>query len=379
MNPGKKKILIVTGEVSGDLHGSRLAAGILRLDPEVEIIGVGGEHLREAGARVILDSAQLAVVGITEVLGHFRALLKAYIDLKSFIRKSRITLLILIDFPDFNLALARIAKEAGIPVLYYISPQVWAWRSGRIRKIAARVDRMAVIFPFEVPLYQNAGLPVEFVGHPLLDVGELTQTENSPSPEQWAGEPLVALLPGSRGREVKSLLPEMIRAARILEMKKPGIRFILPVAPGFKTQELRQIVQNSTLSIIIVEGRTYEAIRAAELAIVASGTATLETAILGKPMVIVYRVSPLSYGVGKMLIRVKQVGLVNIVAGKKVVPELLQGEATGERMAAEALKILEDEPYRREMLRSLAEVRTQLGAPGAANRVARIALEMIQK
>jgi len=369
----------VAGEASGDLHGSQVVEALLRSGLAIQVFAVGGERMRRAGAEMFIDSSRLSVVGITEVLGRGWSLLTAYLDIRDFIKKSGLALLILIDFPDFNLLLARVAKRVGVPVLYYISPQVWAWRSGRVKKIARYVNKMAVIFPFEVPIYQKAGMGVEFVGHPLLDVLDAIPQGRSPFNEEFKGDPLIALLPGSREKEVKSLLPEMVRAADILTCLKPGVKFILPVAPTVDGEDLKKNIHSHSAAITVVEGQTYKAIRAADLVIVASGTATLETAILGKPMVIVYRVSPPSYWVGKVMIKVNWVGLVNIVAGKGVVPELLQGEAKGRQIADAALRILDDETYRRRMLGELAEVRKKLGTSGAAERVARIALGMIDQ
>lgn len=377
MGAEKKKIMIVAGEASGDLHGSRVVEAMKRLDPELHVYAVGSERLRRAGAEMIVDSSELSVVGITEVFARMGNLLKAYWQVKKFIQMSGLSLLILIDFPDFNLLLARAANGAGVPILYYISPQVWAWRPGRVKTIARRVKKIAVIFPFEVPIYRKAGLDVEFVGHPLLDLLG-SNRQDLYIPEKMEGDPLVALLPGSRPGEVQRLLPEMAWAAKILTATKPGARFILPAAPTVKVQELEKFLPHDSVPISVIEGKTYEALMAANLAVVASGTATLETAILGKPMVIAYRVSPLSYWVGRAMVKVDWVGLVNIVAGRKVVPELLQGEARGERIAAEVLRILDDEPYRKEMLGGLAEVREKLGTAGAAERVARMALEMIR-
>jgi lipid-A-disaccharide synthase len=377
--PEKKNILIIAGEASGDLHGSGVVKALYRLSPDVQVYGVGGGKMRQAGAELIIDSAQLAVVGITEVFGKIGNLARAYWRLKRFIQTHHLALLILIDYPDFNLLLARVAKAKGVPVLYYISPQVWAWRSGRVKKIAERVDKMAVILPFEVPIFHKTGLDVEFVGHPLLDLVDLKQSETPfPNGEEWRGDPLIALLPGSRTKEIISLLPEMVRAAEIVRETKPNARFILALAPGINLPEVQALCKSSAAAIRVVEGQTYKAIKAADLVLVASGTATLETAILAKPMVILYQVSPLSYWIGKALVRIRWIGLVNIVAGRRIVHELLQEAVQGERIADEVLKILEDETYRREMLLGLAEVRDKLGAPGAAERVARMALEMIR-
>jgi lipid-A-disaccharide synthase len=335
--------------------------------------------MREAGAEILVDSSELAVVGITEVLGRIRGLLKAYKGLRNFLQKSRPNLLILIDFPDFNLPLAAASRRAGVPVLYYISPQIWAWRSGRIRKIVRRVRKMAVIFSFEKTIFAKAGMDVEFVGHPLLDVLSARQAEFEPADfrQQQNQRPLIALLPGSRAREVQTLLPEMVQAAERIQRKKPAAGFIVAAAPTVRAEEFDRIIPQGLKNFKVVRDQTYEAIQAADLVIVASGTATLETCVLGKPMVILYQLSPLSYWIGKAMVKVDCVGMVNIVAGKKIVPELLQKEARADRIAEEALRILEDEPYRNGMLRALAEVRQKLGTPGAARRVAYIALEMI--
>jgi lipid-A-disaccharide synthase len=374
----KDNILIVAGEASADLHGAKVVAALRRMNPAIKVRAMGGDHLRRAGAEILVDSSRLAVVGITEVLGRLGDLLRAYRSLKRVVQKREVGLLVLIDFPDFNLRLAGVARRAGVPVLYYISPQVWAWRSGRTKVIARRVDRLAVIFPFEVPLYREAGLEAIFVGHPLMDtLGESGDPALSRAENGWRGDPLIALLPGSRHKEVKSLLPEMIRAAQIISGKRSAAKFLLALAPSIHPGEMEGMFPLQDSRFQVVEGKTYEVLRAADVVLVASGTATLETAILGKPMVIVYRVSPLSYRVGRAMIKVKWIGLVNLVAGRALVPELIQDEADGEHIAVEALRILEEDSYRQEMVRGLAEVRERLGSPGAAERVARMALEMM--
>jgi lipid-A-disaccharide synthase len=373
-----KKFLIITGEASGDLHGSRVAKAIQVLSSDVKIFAMGGEELRLAGAEILIHSTPLAVVGFTEVFGSMGAILRAYRKLKAFISREKPALLILVDFPDFNLRLARVAKKYGVPVLYYISPQIWAWRAGRVQAMARYVQKMAVIFPFEVPLYEKAGIPVEFVGHPLMDViGSWEEGRKEKEREMFGGDPLIALLPGSRGKEISSLLPEMARAANLLLREKPRARFILPLASTIHREDVEKYLPPEFQALTIVEGKTYEAIQAAEVAIVASGTATLETAILGRPMVIIYRISPLSYWIGRALVHVNCIGLANIVAGKKIVPELLQGEACGEKISDAVLKILNEPDYRETMIAGLKEVRKTMGGSGAAARVAQIALKMV--
>jgi len=364
VEPKKKKILIVAGEASGDLHGSKLVSALLSLQPELEIYAVGSELMRQAGAKVLIDSSTLAVVGVTEVLGQLPNIFKAYRALKKFIQEEDLRLLVLIDFPDFNLRLAKVAQRAKIPVLYYISPQVWAWRKGRVPQIARLVNKMAVILPFEVDLYQETGLEAEFVGHPLLDIissGQESLGQGRGKIEK--GNPFIALLPGSRLKEVKALLPAMLEAAKIIFAKKSTAKFILPIAPSIPRAEIEKILPASLeVPLILIENQAYWAMSAADLIIVASGTATLEAAIFQKPMIIVYQVSFLSYIIGKALIKVRWVGLVNIIAGKKIVPELLQGDVQGDLIAAEALKILDEENYRKEMLINLDRKSTRLNS-----------------
>ena len=373
-------VLIVAGEASADLHGSHLVAALKRLDPGLTFWGIGGSQLQEAGVRILFNSSDLAVVGLTEVFSRLATLTRAYLTLKGLLRKERPALLILMDYPDFNLRLARAAKRFHVPVLYYISPQVWAWRKGRVETIRRCVDRMAVILPFEKGFYQERGVHVEHVGHPLLEeIPEglkAKQTRGELGLEQ--ASPVLALLPGSRKEEVANLLPVMIEAAEKIRSKHPGLKCLLPRASTIPSEWLEVILRRFSLDVQVTQGDVHRVLKASDLALVASGTATLEAAILETPMVIVYRVSPLSYWIGRRVISVPFIGLVNLVAGEEVVPELIQGDVTPERLAQEALHILEHDDRRNDMVRKLGVLKTMLGQGSASERTARIALEVME-
>ena len=376
-----KKIFMVAGEVSGDLHGSHLMEAIRRLDPEVQFVGVGGEAMERRGMRLLCHSHSLSVVGITEVLLKLRFILKVLRELKASLDRERPDLIILIDFPDFNLRLAKAGHQRGIPVLYYISPQVWAWRPGRVKQIARWVKKMVVFFPFEVPIYNAAGVDVEWVGHPLLDIVKpsLSREEAFKRFALDPERPTIGLLPGSRTQEVERLLPALLSAARILQREIPSLQFIIPLASGIRKETLSPWIQSASLPVKLVEGCTYDVMSLSELLIMASGTATLEGAILERPMVIIYRVSFLSYWIGRALVHVNHIGLVNLVAGKGIVPELLQDDVNPERIASEALRILRDPALRKEMAESMAGVRKSLGEPGAAKRAGLIVHSLIHQ
>jgi len=288
-------------------------------------------------------------------------------------------LVILIDYPDFNLPLARAAHRKGIKVFYYISPQVWAWRKGRIKQIKKNVDQMAVILPFEVDTYKENGFEVHYVGHPLLDMIPETYTQEESRKHIGIDrhKPTVAIMPGSRLAEIRELLPELLKAAAILKSRIPDIQFVLPLAETLEEKTVQAYIRQAQLSVRVFSGGTYEVISSADLALVASGTATLETALLKVPMVIVYKVSLLSFLIGRLFIHVKNIGLVNIVAGKTIAPELIQADADGRKIAREALSILSNQEKFNQMKQDLAAVRALLGEPGAARRAAQIALNMI--
>ena len=380
MSPEKSKtVMIVAGEASGDMHGASLVREMQKMDSSLNFYGIGGNRLQEAGVKLMANASEMAVVGLTEVivkLGKFITVLNL---MKKSLDDVKPDLVILIDYAGFNLRLAKAAYQRGIKVFYYISPQVWASRQGRIQQIKKFVNKMAVILPFEVDTYARKGFAVEYVGHPLLDLvtTEYSRLESRKKFGLVENITTIGLLPGSRTSEVVKLLPEMLKAAEIMAQKTPDIQFILPLADTLDEKNVADIISGSAIKVNIIKGRTYDVISCADLAIVASGTATLETALLGIPMIIVYKISPLTYFIGKMIITVKNIGIVNIIAGKTIVPELIQNEANGPRIADEALAILTNDERRREIIADLAEIRAKLGTPGAAIRAAKLAGDML--
>lgn len=374
-----KRLLVVTGETSGDHHGADVVEALLAIDAGIQVSAVGGDALNRAGARLLFHSKHLAVVGVMEVLSKFPHIWRAYQILKQTIAREKPSLLLLIDYPDFNLRVAKLAKRHQVPVLYYISPQIWAWRRGRAKKIARIVDKMAVIFPFEVPFYEQVGLEAHFVGHPLMDQ-EVLMSDPEDAVKRFGLEkktPIIGLLPGSRPGEVAKLLPDLLDAAVIILREMPDAGFILPLAPGLDRGLVDTLIGSRKIQVTVVEGAFHEVVNVVDLALVVSGTATLETALLAKPMVIVYKVAPLTYTIGRMLVDVESIGLANIVAGKKIVPELIQHEGTPARIAATALKIIKDPELARRMRAELKRVRGMLGEKGAAEQVAKLAYDMM--
>jgi lipid-A-disaccharide synthase len=371
--------MIVAGEASGDLHGGYLVRAMHHIDPSLSFYGMGGNGMRKAGVELLADAADMAVVGLTEVVFKLAAILRVMRRLKASLARERPDLVILIDYPDFNLPLARTARTRGIKVFYYISPQVWAWRKGRIDTIRKSVDRMAVILPFEEKFYREAGVDVTFVGHPLLD--EVRKKYARPEALKRFGlrdEAItVGILPGSRRSEVSRLLPEMLRACRIMMEKLSPLQFVLPLAGTLDPDFVQNILRQFPVKVNVIRDEIYDVIAISDVAIVASGTATLETALLETPMVVVYKISAASYAIGRRFIRVDHISLPNIIAGRAVVPELIQDDANAERIAAEVMELIVQREKAREMKVSLAEVRGKLGTPGASQRTARIACDML--
>ncbi|BEH09761.1 lipid-A-disaccharide synthase [Geobacter sulfurreducens subsp. ethanolicus] len=373
--------MIVAGEASGDLHGAGLVREALRRDPTLSFFGIGGPRMREAGVETLVDSAEMAVIGIVEVLAHFGVISRAFMTLRRVIAANPPDLLILIDYPDFNMLLARVARRHGVKVLYYISPQVWAWRTGRVKTIGRLVDRMAVVFPFEVPFYERAGVPVSFVGHPLADRVRPTmgRDEALASFGLDPGRRVVGLFPGSRRGEIAKLFPVILESAQLLRERYPGIQFILPLASSLTDGDIAPQLSASGLDVTVARDRVYDVMQVCDAIITVSGTVTLEIALMGVPMVIIYKVSPLTYQVGKRLIRVDHIGICNIVAGTRVVPELIQDEASADRIAAEIGRYLDDSAYAEKTRAGLAMVKEKLGTGGCSERVAGIVLEMLGK
>jgi lipid-A-disaccharide synthase len=375
---GGKEIMLVVGEASGDMHGAGLVQALLRRDPNLTFFGVSGEQLQRTNFETLFTVSELTGMGLLELVGNIKNIVAAYRLLRRALRTRRPNLLILIDFPELNLRLARLAKDLRVPVLYYVSPQVWAWRRGRIRQIAQVVDKMAVVFPFEVELYQRHQMPVEFVGHPLLDVVRVSQ-ERDPTLREIGlqkEKPVIALLPGSRRKEVNYHLPIMVAAATELKRIEQA-QFFCVRASTLDRAELQKELDRAGFVIPIVEAGRYNAMNAADLVWAASGTATLETALLEKPMIVVYRVSWVTYWLARLLVRIKYIGIANIIAGKAIVPELVQSDLSPERLVRESQVILNDHEARRKMIANLRKLREQLGAPGAANRVAELAVALM--
>jgi len=372
-------ILIITGEASGDLHGANLAKALKARDPQVSLAGIGGAAMQAAGVQLVREMGQFDVIGIVGPLA-IAAVIQRFLAMRRLFRSAPWDAVVFIDNPGLNLRYAYFAKGAGLRVFYYIAPQIWAWRPGRIHWIKQRVDHVLVILPFEKAIYDKAGILCTFVGHPLLDtVASQYDPKSLRARFDLASEGrVIALLPGSRTREVQYLLPILLDAAKKLARREPKTQFILAQAPTIQDNLLQSLLRRSPVSVTVVKGQASEVMAASDLVLVASGTATLQAAVVGTPLVLLYRTTPLTFWLARFLIRVRWIGLVNLVAGRSVVPELIQFEATGQRLYEEALRLLEDRSAYDEMKQSLAKVRAELGEPGASTRAAEVVLAACQ-
>lgn len=374
------KIMISVGEASGDLHGASVAHALRAIQPDIKLFGMGGQGMRAAGVDIVYDIAELGVIGFVEIIKNLPKLFRIRDNLAQLMDTERPDALVIIDYHGFNIRLAKIAKSKGIPVISYICPKVWAWGRGRAKEVAETVEKVAAIFPFEVDVYSEAGANVTFVGHPLLDIVKSTMSKAEAYEYFGANsqQPLVLLLPGSRQQEIVNLLPVMLEAAVKIQEKVPNCQFFLPVASTISREMLQNIISNYNIPVILTENYTYDLMNIADMAVAASGTVTLEAAILNLPTVVIYKVAALTYMIGKMIIKIPYISLPNIVAGRMIVPELLQYAVSGDNIATEAVKILTDPNIRSTMLNDLAEMRDKLGPTGAVERVAHEILAVAQ-
>lgn len=372
------KVMISCGEASGDLYAAALVRELRRLDPGIQVSGFGGNRLREAGADLVGDYRGLTVTGLVEAL---RVLPRAWRMQRALLARARVDrpdVLVVIDFPDFNFRLAASVKRMGIPVVYYVCPQVWAWRSSRVRTLKAVAERALVIFPFEPEYFEAAGVPVEFVGHPLLDLipppapRESVLRDAGLAPDA----PTVALLPGSRPNEVSSILPTLLEAIPLIERQVPGVQFLVARAPSLPDHLFESPGAPLPPRVGVLRGRADDVISASDVVVTASGTATVQTALHGKPMVIVYRLSPISYRIGRRFVHVTTYGMVNLVAGDTVATELIQDGFTPEAVAVETTRLLTEPAAAARARAGLATVRRRLGEPGASRRAAERVLEV---
>jgi lipid-A-disaccharide synthase len=375
--------MISCGEPSGDLYAGALASEILKLEPDAVLTGFGSDRLRAAGASLVGDFKGLSVTGITEAI---RVIPQSWQNYRALVRaaeEARPDVFVPIDFPDFNFFPARALHKRGVPVVYYISPQLWAWRRGRVKTMKRVADRVLVIFPFEAPFYEAAGIPVTFVGHPLLEL-----TPPPAGREAFLrghgldpGRPVVALLPGSRRNELRAILPDLAGAAGLIAARLPSAQFIVARAPHLDDELLAPLAAwpSGASRPVVVEGQTDAVLAASDVALVASGTVTVQAALHGCPMVVVYRVGPLTYTLGKPLVHVDTYAMVNLVAGSRVVPELIQDDFTPEATAAEALRVLLDPQHAATVKADLASVRARLGTVGASRRAAEAVIDAARR
>jgi lipid-A-disaccharide synthase len=374
-------LMIVAGEASGDKHGAKLASALRALRPSTrfEFFGAGGDEMRQAGVETLVDAREVAIMGALEVARALPKFMRVFRRLSDAANERRPRLIVLIDWPEFNLRLARRLRRDGHRVVYYISPQIWAWRSYRIHAVKRYVEKMLVILPFEKDYYERSGVEVDYVGHPLLDSVNVTMTREEFC-ERHGLDPsnaVIALLPGSRHSEMKHILPPMVDAAKLLNRSRPHFQFILPLARTFEPNAIASQIGSAGLRVI--ENDTYNAVAASDLAAVASGTATLETAIIGSPLIVVYRASQLNWRIFRPLINTPFVGMPNLIAGREIAPELLQDDLNGERLATLIVEFLSDPARLRRSRDDLAEVKKKLGEANASERAANRILDILGK
>ncbi|MCK5120569.1 MAG: lipid-A-disaccharide synthase [Methylococcales bacterium] len=373
-------IMFSAGESSGDQHAAHMFLDIKKQLPNIKGLGMGSKKMEQAGIDIRFDSSGIAVIGLVEVLKHYAEIRAALKLMQNLIVAEKPDLLVCVDYKEFNLKLARFAKKNGIKVLFYVSPQVWAWRPGRVLTYGKAIDMMAVIFPFETAYYEAENVPVRYVGHPSVDKvhAQRSKAEDMTQFSLQADKPVVGILPGSRVNEIKRMLPVMLAAAEKLTLSHQGIQFLLPQADSISDELLQEYLNNKSININVIKHQPYDVIQCCDAIMTTSGTASLEIALLQIPMVIAYKLSAITYFLGKYLVNTKFIGLPNIVAEKSIVKELIQHDVTVEKLATEVSKILDDGKYRDVMLKELAVVKDKLGTGGGSKNMADLALKMLQ-
>lgn len=379
LNHKPLKILFSAGESSGDQHAANMFLELQKQQPDIKGFGMGGAKMAQAGIDIRYDSVNIAVIGVVEVIKHYAEIRRALKLMQQLVATERPDLLVCVDYKEFNFKLARYAKQQGIKVLFYVSPQVWAWRPGRVKSYGKVIDMMAVIFPFETAYYNAEKVPVRYVGHPSVDKVHAQRSKNEDLTlfELDKNKPIVGLLPGSRANEIKRMLPVMLAAAEKVQADLPECQFILPQADSISDALLKNYTHQSPLKITVIKNQPYDVVQCCDAVMTTSGTATLETALLTVPMVIAYKLSTLTYWLGKWLVNTPFIGLPNIVSGKSIIKELIQHDATAENLSAEILRILTDKAYADQMRQNLNQVKQQLGQGGGSKNMAQLALEML--
>lgn len=376
---GSKKILIIAGEASGDLHGSSLVKELKKINSNLEIFGIGGDRMKNQGVELIFHVEKLSFMGFFEVIKNLSFIRGVMKRMTSMIETRRPDLVILIDYPGFNLRFARKVKRLGIPVVYYISPQVWAWGGNRVKKMQNLIDKMMVIFPFEKEIYRKFNIECEFVGHPLLEVTRpvLSAEDFQKKFGIRKNDVVVGLLPGSRWQEVEKILPIMLESSKLLKTRIKNLKVLLGLAPTIKKEKIESLLNHAGSQVKVVENLTYDLMKHADLLLIASGSATLECAILGTPFLVLYKTSLWTYLVAKSLITIPNIALANVVAGKRIVPEFIQSQAIPNRIAEEMYEILTDRERYKSIQNELKKVKEKLGEDGASKKAAQIVTEML--
>ncbi|MBS0350614.1 MAG: lipid-A-disaccharide synthase [Proteobacteria bacterium] len=372
------KVFLIAGEASGDLLGADLAKQLFQMQPDIQLLGLGGKQMRQAGVEIVFDNELMNIVGWWEVIKNLKVIRQAMLTIKKQLKINRPDLIILIDYPGFNLRIAKIAKRLGIKVLYYVSPQIWAWKYQRIHTIRECVDHMAVLFQFEEAIYRREKVPVTFVGHPLTALVKASDSKEAVYQRYHLNpaQPIIALFPGSRMQELRRMMPEIISAIQKIKERSPDAQFVLPLAPTLKQQVLLTYFNDQ--KILIIKNDTYNILSVCNAAIVKSGTGTLEVALSQVPLMIIYKGSYINYWIARLLVKVKQIGLCNIVAQKTIAREFIQHQVTPETIATETLRLLNDANYRQNMLNQLAELKQNFGDRNTSSQVAKIAINLLK-